>query len=222
MGLIEAVLFAAFGLLMTILVPVAARLITDDIKEWLPWLKNHLIERAVRRLPESERERYAEEWRSHVNETPGDLSRIVAALGFGFAAKSITNTNDFGRSFSGSQRAFEITISMALLLLMFPLLLALLLGAKIAFGSVFSTDFHVGSDGKPYRLRKIRTEGHDYTETNTSRFIRQAGIDKLPYLVSVVLGDIKIVGVHWSMNAYPLVGTEPSAMLRIRLRGAPQ
>jgi hypothetical protein len=92
MGLIGSVLLCISGLLVAILVPVATKLITDDVKAWLPWITNRLIERAVRSLPEGERQRYAEEWQSHVNEIPGDLSQIVVALGFNLAAGSISHS----------------------------------------------------------------------------------------------------------------------------------
>jgi hypothetical protein len=45
----------------------------------------------VSRAPEHLRERLAEEWRSHVNDTPGDLGKLVAAFGFVWASRKLRN-----------------------------------------------------------------------------------------------------------------------------------
>ena len=61
MGLIRATIISVFGMFGVIIIAVAGRLLSDDIKEWLPWITRYLIERAVSRLPESEREKRREE-----------------------------------------------------------------------------------------------------------------------------------------------------------------
>jgi hypothetical protein len=44
------------------------------------------IKLAVARLPEKLRERYAEEWQSHVNEVPGVIGKVFDAARFSLAA----------------------------------------------------------------------------------------------------------------------------------------
>jgi hypothetical protein len=45
MGLIRATIISVFGILEAIIIAVAGRLLSDDFKEWLPWITRHLIER---------------------------------------------------------------------------------------------------------------------------------------------------------------------------------
>jgi hypothetical protein len=89
MGLIWGVIIFVFGLIGTIATTIIGRLLSDDAKEWLPWLTRHLIERAVDRLPKHQREKHREEWNSDVNEWPGNLAKVYRAWGFLSAAKDI-------------------------------------------------------------------------------------------------------------------------------------
>lgn len=66
-----------------------SQLLSDEFKAWMPWLVEQLIRRAVLRLPAELRERFGEEWRSHVVEIPGQLGRVFSAAGFMFASRSI-------------------------------------------------------------------------------------------------------------------------------------
>src|ERR1700730_5800423 len=70
------------ALLCTVLIGVIIRLLADESKAWLPWITEQLIRRAVKTLPESQRERYGEEWRSYLNEAPGEIGKLVSGLGF--------------------------------------------------------------------------------------------------------------------------------------------
>jgi hypothetical protein len=60
----------------------ASRQLTDEFKAWTPWLIDRLVRRAVRQLPENQRERFSEEWHSHVTEVPGDVGKLIVAFGF--------------------------------------------------------------------------------------------------------------------------------------------
>ena len=86
--LIIGTALAAVGVVFAIFVSVAGKLGADEFKAWAPWLTERLIDLAVAGLPEDQRSRYAEEWRSHVNDVPGDLSKIFAAAWLGYAAKN--------------------------------------------------------------------------------------------------------------------------------------
>jgi hypothetical protein len=80
---------------------------TRALKEWLPWITRRLIERAVSRLPESERERFEEEWWGHVNEWPGALAKIYIAYGYLSASNSIGDITRIGESPRVLQRIQE-------------------------------------------------------------------------------------------------------------------
>jgi hypothetical protein len=56
--------------------------LADEFKAWVPWLTRNLIQFAACILPETERARRIEEWASHLEEVPGEIGKIVVALGF--------------------------------------------------------------------------------------------------------------------------------------------
>ena len=68
-------------ILVMIVAPAVSRQLSDEAKAWMPWLVRWLTQRAVRKLPADERERYAEEWPGRVDEIPGDVGKLVFALG---------------------------------------------------------------------------------------------------------------------------------------------
>jgi DNA-directed RNA polymerase specialized sigma24 family protein len=88
-----AVLIAIGGLLRTLFLAVLSRLFADEARAWMPHLVSHLLKRAVSQLPEHHRKRYDEEWASHLNENPGDLSKLWAAIGFVRASQRIWAAN---------------------------------------------------------------------------------------------------------------------------------
>ena len=69
-----------------------SRLFADEIKAWTPRLVSILINRAVSRLPASQKERFEEEWRSHLEEMPGEIGKVIAATGLQVAAFRITSS----------------------------------------------------------------------------------------------------------------------------------
>ena len=91
MGLIWAIIISLLGLVGSIIIGASGRLLSDDVKEWLPWITRRLIERAVSRLPENERQKRREEWESDVNEWPGNLAKLYRAWGYLSASKAINN-----------------------------------------------------------------------------------------------------------------------------------
>ena len=73
------------------------KLFADEFRAWLPWIQERAVRAAVRRLPCEHQERFNEEWRSHLNDVPGELAKTWVALGFLRAAKQIS-TRQFGLS----------------------------------------------------------------------------------------------------------------------------
>jgi hypothetical protein len=67
--------------LMKVLAAALGRFLADELKEWCPSLTDSLIKLAVRRLPQDLQERYAEEWRAHIVDTPGEIGKLVCAIG---------------------------------------------------------------------------------------------------------------------------------------------
>lgn len=65
--------------------------LADEFKAWMPWIVRRLIQRAVGRLPENQRERFEEEWQSHLDEVPGEIGKLCVALGFLSAARKMSS-----------------------------------------------------------------------------------------------------------------------------------
>jgi Mg2+ and Co2+ transporter CorA len=72
--------------LVSVLTAALGKLLVEEIDAWNPSIIHGLVRLAVRCLPENLRERFAEEWQSHVNEVPGKLSKLLASAGFLLAA----------------------------------------------------------------------------------------------------------------------------------------
>ena len=64
----------------SILIAAFSRQLADEFKAWTPWLIRKLVAFAVRRLPADRQERYSEEWTSYIEEIPGEIGKILAAL----------------------------------------------------------------------------------------------------------------------------------------------
>jgi len=69
-----------------IVAAVVVKVIADDAKEWTPWVTRQILNAAVRRLPEGQQERYAEEWAAHLAEVPGVVAKLAVSLQFQIAA----------------------------------------------------------------------------------------------------------------------------------------
>jgi hypothetical protein len=69
---------------------ILGKLFADEVRAWLPWIALQITRIAVWTLPENQRERYDEEWRAHLNEVPGALTKLVIACGFLCAAIKVS------------------------------------------------------------------------------------------------------------------------------------
>ena len=63
---ITAIITAVLGVLVFLIAVVGnalSKLLADDAKAWLPKIVEHLVRRAVKKLPGAFQERFEEEWR---------------------------------------------------------------------------------------------------------------------------------------------------------------
>jgi len=102
MALISICLLAFLGVIGAVI----STLLADEFKNWTPRLVELLIQRAIRSLPADQRARYDEEWRSHANDLPGHVAKIIVALGFLRAARRIAppSAPRFLRTFASDKR----------------------------------------------------------------------------------------------------------------------
>jgi hypothetical protein len=73
----------------SIVTATLSRVFADDLKAWRPRLTKKIVALAVHKLSHAQRERYAEEWMSYVDEIPGEIGKVLAALGLLWAAAQI-------------------------------------------------------------------------------------------------------------------------------------
>jgi O-antigen biosynthesis protein WbqP len=106
------------------------------------------------------------------------------------------------------QRAFDIVLSMLLILLLSPVFLIVALIIKVtAGGSAIYWSNRVGKDNRLFWMPKFRTMRADTPEVAThllsdpsmyltpiGRFLRRTSLDEVPQLFSILAGDLSFVG----------------------------
>ena len=188
-----------------------SRQLTDEIKAWTPWIVERLVWIAIAKLPQNERDRFHEEWRSDIQDTPGELGILVVAIGFVLAAQRIsydTNEGLYSHGFYETTKRFlDGGIAAGLLVLVLPLLVFtwFAIGADSP-GPAFVFDDRVGKDGKLIRVPRFRARCWEVTPeqkpnsallkkfTRVGRLIWVLSIDTLPQYMSVLRGDLSLVG----------------------------
>lgn len=106
------------------------------------------------------------------------------------------------------KRLFDIVVSIAVLVLLLPLLLFIAFAVRVTSARpVFFTGARIGRGAKPFRMLKFRsmmkdaeklgssvTARDDPRITRIGRFLRRTKLDELPALVNVLKGDMSLVG----------------------------
>ena len=113
------------------------------------------------------------------------------------------------------KRFFDITSSVAVLLILSPVLILIALVISIdSKGGAFYKQERIGKNNKPFKLLKFRsmrrssdrgskiTIGKDPRITKIGAFIRQYKIDELPQLINIVKGDMSVVGPRPEVKQY--------------------
>lgn len=106
------------------------------------------------------------------------------------------------------KRLFDVVISLAALLVLSPLMLAIYAAVRIFdHGPAIFRQVRIGQDCRDFELLKFRsmrmdaeatggysTEQNDPRITKIGRILRKTSLDELPQLINVLKGDMSIVG----------------------------
>jgi lipopolysaccharide/colanic/teichoic acid biosynthesis glycosyltransferase len=174
--------------------------LTDEFKAWSPWIIRKIIQRAVRQLPEDQRERFAEEWRAHTDEVPGDVGKLVVALGFLSAAREISSGSARDRLSEIGKRLFDIAFSGFFLAALFPLCVVAAVAIKLeSRGPILLRHTLYGYNNKTIRILAFRSEvmtkkANGPPVTRVGSVLRRLNLDMLPQLLNVLSGEMSLVG----------------------------
>lgn len=114
------------------------------------------------------------------------------------------------------KRVFDFTVSLILLLVIWPILLIIALAVKLdSPGPVFYKQERVTTYGKRFRIWKFRTMvvnadkigtqvtvSNDQRITRTGRFLRGVRLDELPQIINILTGDMSFVGTRPEVPKY--------------------
>lgn len=129
------------------------------------------------------------------------------------------------------KRAFDIVVSLVLVLVLLPLLVVLALSVVLtSSGGAFFRQVRVGRGGHEFKLMKFRTMrpdseargqltigGRDPRVTPIGYFLRKSKLDELPQLWNVLVGDMSLVGPRPEVPKYvALYTTEQREVLGVR------
>jgi exopolysaccharide production protein ExoY len=201
---------------LTLIGGAFSKLLADEFKAWAPSMVSSILAVAVRTLPPSRRKRSEEEWKSHVEELPGDLSKVIVACGFMFAACRLRIVwRIAAEPFSFSKRVVDIALALSGIILLAPILIvASVLTVVSSPGPALSRQRRIGLRGRPIDVFKFRVadglkrpvsdsaaEGtatraprHDLRLTAIGAVLRKTRFEGLPQLFNVLKGDMSIVG----------------------------
>ena len=153
------------------------------------------------------------------------LPRLLEVIGTSIefddlGGRVLLGVRGFGLSPSSRllKRVFDLLVTIALLVLLSPLLLAIVLAIKLGSrGPVLFRQTRVGRDGNEFEVLKFRTmerdadaRKHEFAERNEAaplfkiaddprttgvgRLLRRRSLDELPQLFNVLRGDMSLVG----------------------------
>jgi exopolysaccharide production protein ExoY len=213
------------GLIFTVILAIATsalgRLTADEFKAFRPKIVEWLVTRAVNKMPIEMQDRYAEEWRSVLEDVPGDISKIWASIGFNLVAGRLSSS--FASWELGAKRVIDVLVVGSSLCIIGPpmILVGLLIWAADGHPPVFRHT-RLGQYGRSFGCLKFRSmvpDGQavlaahlaanpraraewaathrlndDPRITAIGQVLRKTSIDELPQLWNVLRGEMSLIG----------------------------
>jgi len=145
-------------------------------------------------------------------EIVSEFSRKIGALGVihrdeANVSSLLVSTGHLGIRARGLKRLFDVSLTVAALIALSPLMLVVALAIKLQDGGpVFFRQRRMGRGNQFFDIYKFRSmreadadgdrsaSKDDDRITPVGRFIRRTSIDELPQLINVVKGDMSLVG----------------------------
>jgi lipopolysaccharide/colanic/teichoic acid biosynthesis glycosyltransferase len=179
----------------------------------------HQLNYPPRRSPITRRyaDRYEEEWRSHTDEIPGEVGKLIHALNCLSAKRTLDVVGSMPATIQrvplttferSVKRTLDVVVSMTAILFLWPLFLIAAIAIKLdSGGPVIFQQRRTGFNGKEFVIFKFRTmtvleDGPAITQacrgdlraTRVGKFLRRSSIDELPQLFNVLKGEMSLVG----------------------------
>jgi lipopolysaccharide/colanic/teichoic acid biosynthesis glycosyltransferase len=149
--------------------------------------------------------------------TLNDLTRKLSSITL---SKRVLKKRRPVTYFKDIQRGFDLTVSLFMLLVLFPLFLVTAVAIRLeSRGPILYSQKRVGKNGRTFKFYKFRSMVVDAEQkqkritdlnesddgvifkikkdpriTRTGRFIRRFSIDELPQLLNIIRGDMSLVG----------------------------
>lgn len=183
MELIVGFVLAVLGIVATAL----SRQLADEFKAWMPWIVGRLVGRAVRKLPDEQRNRYAEEWFAHIDEIPGEIGKLIAALGVLSASRSMST------GVTLTKRAANALLTAPLIAIELPVFVIVAMLIKLDDGGpIFVKRAAKGVNGRTVLIFKFRTVALDGSghHSRVGRHLQSWHVDEHPTLINYFRGDI--------------------------------
>lgn len=175
------------------------------------FIVERLIKRATQKLGKEQRGRCEEEWLAHIRETPGAVDKLIAAIGFLLAARTIPGPSaargEKSRWRAVAKWAEDKVLSMIILFCLAPLMAIIALLIKLdSRGPALVVQERLGVNNDMIEVVKFRTmyvdlggqpsaqrtEQNDLRITRVGRVLRALSLDELPQLVNVLRGDMSL------------------------------
>ena len=131
--------------------------------------------------------------------------------------------------FAFLKRSGDVLLAASALVALVPVLAAVWIAVRMVMGRpVFFVDTRAGKDAMPIRIFKFRSmrqavdaEGRPLPDDQRlgpfGRFLRRSSLDELPQLVSVLVGDMSVVGPRPLPLAYvPRYSPRQATRMRVR------
>lgn len=138
-----------------------------------------------------------------------DIYGAVGLGRFGHSDTLILSLGPLSLASRAQKRAFDLALTIPLLILIAPLLLLVALAIRLdSKGPALFAQTRIGRSNRPFKIYKFRSmrlerTDHDGTVsasrgddrvTRVGRFIRATSIDELPQLFNVLVGNMSLVG----------------------------